>query len=113
MTVFLCAPMGKREAVIVSNTVIYSRYKGYGSTFAFHERDSTYLSQKTSLVTCIDAIRFKDPQDTEQYTMRMIQREISKSYIGFKVDTDPSRKIASGKWGCGAFNGNKYLKLLI
>jgi hypothetical protein len=45
--------------------------------------------------------------------MNLIHRELVKSFIGFKVNDIYNRKIASGKWGCGAFNGDKYLKLII
>ena len=36
-------------------------------------------------------------------------RELNKCYIGFKV----KGQIATGRWGCGAFNGNSQLKLII
>ncbi len=39
-------------------------------------------------------------------------REINKACIGFK-DTDHFRDIATGNWGCGAFNGNVQLKFVL
>lgn len=36
------------------------------------------------------------------------------AYIGFKHELDsPAPGVATGNWGCGAFNGDKYLKSLL
>jgi poly(ADP-ribose) glycohydrolase len=41
-------------------------------------------------------------------------RDLIKSYVGFKGEIiDDKKEIATGKWGCGAFNGDPYLKLMI
>lgn len=36
------------------------------------------------------------------------------AYIGFKHDLNtPAPGVATGNWGCGAFNGSKHLKSII
>ena len=39
----------------------------------------------------------------------MILRELNKACLAFKVQDN----ISTGKWGCGAFNGNVILKFLL
>jgi hypothetical protein len=41
-------------------------------------------------------------------------RELEKAYIGFLPDPKTSKtNIAIGKWGFGAYNGDKELKFII
>jgi len=59
----------------------------------------------------IDAIYFRDP--SAQYNMKYIKRELIKAYIGFYSQGQShstSFPIATGNWGCGAYNGDKQLK---
>ena len=43
----------------------------------------------------------------------MIERELVKCICAFQSDSDNPCGIASGNWGCGAFNGDAELKALI
>ena len=48
-----------------------------------------------------------------QYEMKYIERELLKAYTSFRAPAeDPSSEmgIATGNWGCGAFNGDRQLK---
>ena len=59
----------------------------------------------------MDAIAFYNR--TAQYTIKNMKRELVKAYTCFRIPasvTDPKSGIATGNWGCGAFNGNKQLK---
>lgn len=47
-------------------------------------------------------------------------RELNKAFIGFKGDSyedakseDHSMKVTTGRWGCGAYNGNAELKFAL
>lgn len=52
-----------------------------------------------------------------QYHKNNIDRELHKAFVGFYTDAkDPKREspsIATGNWGCGAFNGDPHLKMII
>lgn len=67
-------------------------------------------------VLAIDAINFR--YSKTQFAEAKMSREIVKSYSGFKLK-EPSKPdmvyeklpvIATGNWGCGAFNGDRQLK---
>lgn len=45
--------------------------------------------------------------------MSKINRELNKAFCGFKGQGHETPDIATGKWGCGAFNGDPELKALI
>ena len=48
-----------------------------------------------------------------QYCDEGILREVNKAYSGFSLCKEELERIASGKWGCGVFGGNPYLKSVI
>jgi poly(ADP-ribose) glycohydrolase len=61
----------------------------------------------------MDAIYFRNP--SIQYDMKCINRELIKAYACFrprkpKKTPDVLFGIATGNWGCGAFNGDRQLK---
>ena len=59
----------------------------------------------------MDAICFANPLD--QYTIDNIKRELLKAYTCFRIPRSLEQSmfgVATGKWGCGAFNGDKELK---
>ncbi len=69
------------------------------------------LGRKWCHVVAIDAMYFSKP--SIQYNMKYIKRELIKAYAGFRTQgSTPNQAfpIATGNWGCGAFNGDKQLK---
>ncbi len=59
----------------------------------------------------MDAIFFRDK--TIQYEMKKVERELLKAYTSFYPQGRGSHYefgIATGNWGCGAFNGDRQLK---
>lgn len=72
-------------------------------------RDS--WGRKLCHVVAMDAIAFYNR--SIQYKIPNMKRELIKAYTCFRIpaaSTDPKSGIATGNWGCGAFNGNKQLK---
>ncbi|CAF3442123.1 unnamed protein product [Rotaria sp. Silwood1] len=72
--------------------------------------------QKWCHVVAMDAIYFRNP--TVQYQMKCVRRELIKAYASFrprpaKNASESLFGIATGNWGCGAFNGSKQLKAII
>ena len=59
----------------------------------------------------MDAIHYSNPVD--QFHISHIAREVLKAYTCFRMPTASKQGmfgIATGNWGCGAFNGNRELK---
>ncbi len=62
-------------------------------------------------LVAMDAIFFREP--STQYNMECVGRELVKAYTSFRPlgkGPDYEFGIATGNWGCGAFNGDRQLK---
>lgn len=108
--------LGDSECLIITGSQQFSGYCGFGDTFEWagprddhHRRDDWDRLQRQILA--IDALHFKHRRD--QYTLNNITRELDKAYCGFKSHGHSEPDIATGKWGCGAFNGDPQLKAVI
>ena len=55
----------------------------------------------------------------DQFYEESTLRELKKAYIGFQGDQKEeesktgNKAVSTGRWGCGAFNGNAELKFLL
>ncbi|MGH0188751.1 UNVERIFIED_CONTAM: hypothetical protein FKN15_031274 [Acipenser sinensis] len=69
--------------------------------------------RRCTKIVAIDAIKFRNEQ--QQFEMRNLDRELNKAYCGFEPRVQAQRylPVATGNWGCGAFNGDIKLKALI
>ena len=121
VSLFLMEVMDDCDAIGIYNTIQYSKYKGYGYEF---EYVGCLIDDKTPIlkhrIIAIDAINVKYSYhhpfyncDNNQKIIE-INRDIHKAYVGFKLPEDPNipKTIATGNWGCGAFNGNHELKFI-
>ncbi|CAF0916166.1 unnamed protein product [Rotaria sp. Silwood1] len=119
ISLLLCEVIQPNEGVFLIGCERFSSYQGYSRTFQFKEN---YIDQtpkdswgrKLCHVVAMDAIAFHNR--STQYTIKNMKRELIKAYTCFRVPaavTDQKSGVATGNWGCGAFNGNKQLKAMI
>ncbi|CAF1063214.1 unnamed protein product [Rotaria sordida] len=119
LSLLLCEVIQPNECVFLIGCERFSSYQGYSTTFQFKEN---YIDQtpkdswgrKLCHVVAMDAIAFHNR--ATQYTIKNMKRELMKAYTCFRIPaavTDQKSGIATGNWGCGAFNGNKQLKAII
>ncbi|KAM9306337.1 poly(ADP-ribose) glycohydrolase [Pholidichthys leucotaenia] len=105
------------ECLIITGSQQFSCYTGYSDTFEWAGPFEDHLDRDEwrrlkSQIVAIDALNYKHRR--EQYSMSKINRELNKAYCGFKGHHGREEPdIATGKWGCGAFNGDPQLKALI
>ncbi|XP_036974287.1 poly(ADP-ribose) glycohydrolase isoform X2 [Acanthopagrus latus] len=104
------------ECLIITGSQQFSCYTGFSDTFEWAGPYEDHLpsdkwGRKQRQILAIDALHFK--HSWQQYSMRMVIRELNKVYCGFKADGSDEPDIATGKWGCGAFNGDPQLKAMI
>lgn len=114
-----CHVMLNNECILVRGFERFNSYKGYANTFEWNGdfRDTTTfdsLGHRKVELLALDALHFINKRT--QFDSLMISRELKKAYCGFKQDIacqNADQKIATGNWGCGAFNGDIQLKFLI
>ncbi|CAF1072359.1 unnamed protein product [Rotaria sp. Silwood1] len=121
VSLLVCEKMESNECIFLIGCERYSSYDGYADSFHFagNYKDTTpkdNWGQKWCHVVAMDAIYFRNP--TVQYQMKCVRRELIKAYASFrprpaKNASESLFGIATGNWGCGAFNGSKQLKAII
>jgi len=116
------------EAVIIKGVQQFSKSQGYGGSVKFDGPFEDTLYKKfienkpesniiDRSIIAIDATNFRSPTEI-LYQLRkpIVDRELKKLLVGFmsilasKTEFQP---IATGKWGCGVFNGHNQLKFLL
>jgi hypothetical protein len=123
----------EHEAVIIRNARIYETYRGYADSFTFSNFEPSLLldhaspsstieaARKTSggkipcpEVIAIDAHVNLSGNPRRQFTNEFSIRDLDKTWIGFQgvAESQQERVIGTGPFGCGAFNGNVFLKFL-
>ena len=114
VTQFMCEKLADNEAMLIQGLGLYGKYSGYSDNLRFKGRNEG--SEKYSMIA-IDALHFTNEYAIlMQFQPRPLLRELNKAFVGFninKYEQDTSKKIVTGKWGCGAFKGHAQLKMMI
>ncbi|CAF1052395.1 unnamed protein product [Rotaria sordida] len=119
VSVLICEVMLPNECIFLIGCEQYVTYSGYATTFKAKDNfiDKTpkdSWGRKLSHVVAMDAINYLNSLD--QYTIENMSRELIKAYTCFRIPKSMEKSmfgIATGNWGCGAFNGDRQLKAII
>jgi poly(ADP-ribose) glycohydrolase len=126
-----CENMTDLEAIVLTGAERFSNYNGYGSSLRFggNHVDETERNEDGTVCTSIAAIdamsyygQFENLLKL-QLTPENMARDANKALAGVKdFSSDESElecskskfeSVATGNWGCGAFEGNIHVKFLI
>ncbi|UJR09526.1 hypothetical protein I4U23_013764 [Adineta vaga] len=119
VSMLVCEVIDDNECIFLVGCERYSSYRGYSRTFQYagdyiDEKPKDNWGRKWCHLVAIDAIYFR--KRSTQYHMKYIKRELTKAYVGFYIRNQTHHcafPIATGNWGCGAFNGDRQLKAII
>lgn len=108
-----------RECLVIIGAQRFNQLQGYKNTFEYIDNYYEALNldcqgRNDTHIVAIDAINFYGKSHI-QYFPGFIQRELNKALIGFLGDPNENsfREIVTGRWGCGAFQGDDQLKFVI
>lgn len=109
--------LNDHECAQIKGCERFSNYKGYASSFKWsgNYADKTPRDNWQRMFThllVVDALYFG--RRSHQFRAEQMRRELDKCFVGFcrKFNDEQANlpAIATGNWGCGAFNGDKQLK---
>ena len=106
------------EAICIHGVQRFSIHENYGYECKYSGPFKDSLAESVvndtdcidRTISSIDAICFYMQTELKQLEREYLDREIRKAMAGFKEGKNP---IATGRWGCGAFNGCAQVKFII
>ena len=123
VSMFFMEVMSNNDAIRIDNTIQYSNYSGYGHKFKFESSAIDANNNKINDLNNIKKYKIIAIDATIQYNLfdrnikqESIKRDIHKCLVGFNLvhfeedEKNEEISIATGNWGCGAFNGDHELK---
>jgi poly(ADP-ribose) glycohydrolase len=122
---YVCERMADHEAIVLLNSIVFSSIVpgSYGRTTRHLAAVDSGRTPTPNVITAVDALHFRFG-DPAQFSAQQIRRELVKALAGFQplpssildFSSGPAtlrQQLATGNWGCGAFNGDVELKAII
>ncbi|ORX83136.1 hypothetical protein BCR32DRAFT_267172 [Anaeromyces robustus] len=112
------------ETAFIIGAERVSKFKGYGRSFKFNgDHNDCYIkydkwNRKSTEIVALDATHYSPSlKKYIQFSTKETIREMNKLYVGFKnnelSNLSEGSYIATGNWGCGAYNGDLELKAML
>lgn len=112
----------ENEVLFIHGCEQFNNCTGYSNTFKWKsdfvdEMPFDEWQRRCTKIVAMDAYHFRYKERHIQYQKKYFVRELRKAYAGFmeRRQTKPENKtaVATGNWGCGAYNGDPKFKFLI
>ncbi len=107
----------ENETVVIQGARRVGRYEGIGRNVKFVGPWTEGRDWSSRSIIAMDALEL-DLEQSEGQILELqpgnLRRELNKAYCGFApLQGKPFSLVSTGHWGCGAFGGHKYTKVLI
>ena len=115
ISMLFCDTLEENEGISITGARRVSVFDGYGLNVTLkYFLPIDHQLWRNRVIIAIDALDLSDYVENsfqKQSEPSNLKRELVKAYAGFSCVAN--KKISTGHWGCGAFNGDKQLKALI
>ena len=109
----LCEEMDDTEAIIMRGAACYSATGGYHRSLLW-VGDAAAADAAPHDYVAFDALYYRERDAHRQWREDNLRRELRKALVAFAAPGGGrAPAVATGNWGCGAFNGNPHLKALL
>jgi poly(ADP-ribose) glycohydrolase len=109
----LCEEMGDTEAIVMRGAACFSATEGYHRSLRW-AGDAAAADAAPHDYVAFDALYFRERDAHAEWRESNLRRELRKALVAFATPGGgPAPGVATGNWGCGAFNGNAHLKALL
>lgn len=111
--------MRPNEAIVLIGAERFATHTGYGDSLgcggAYNDPAPLVRGYLQSYCTAIDALDYSKLGVREQFSSEHMERELLKAYAGFwgPAELGLPKQLATGNWGCGAFQGDPANKFLL
>ena len=118
----LCEGMGDGEAILLRGARHITKHTGYLASFqCAGPVEGNVPTDVAARWLAIDALRYEDQGPASQLlNFQKTRRELHKAWTGFRgavlhreIGAAAETIVATGMWGCGAFNGDPEVKALV
>lgn len=114
IAVLFAETLADDEAIIITGARKICKFNGYGLNVEYKEKvinNRDWTKRKVIAIDAMDFSSYANDSFNAQTNIINLQRELEKCLTGFSEVNNSI--IETGHWGCGCFNGNKYLKAII
>lgn len=109
------------EAIVIKGVEKCSIGEGYADEFKCvgiveRKKEDNYDQVDKREILAVDALCFMEYEKSYQYEEKGVLRELNKIFVGLwerEGEEIRNKKVATGRWGCGAFKGDPEIKFCI
>ncbi|CAF1185257.1 unnamed protein product [Didymodactylos carnosus] len=114
VVLFMNRDLRDNECLVVHGIQTFGQYQGYGNDLkliGFHSSTACDWSRRSYVFADALEMNFSETNELEDLKEYNLTRELAKISCTFRLQQDKS--LNTGHFGCGAFHGNRYVKIVL